>query len=294
MKLTITFPELDAQRRQMGASLSVWDSQAQPLDARAELLRDLSDGIEIEIGDIVRGPGGLLTYQGEQIVLHIKDTRDSRWTLENQPEKSRRFHIAECDTLQKMRQAGRFERYVASNGTTGMFKVDWLDDETGKVGETQSALKVCRNCLKEVNYRGYQSPNGRLMLPEKQRQTKGQIWENFSMSEFLLDFATLFSSKPSRTADNAEIDRYVPEWAEISEKRRREENWTCENCNVFLGASPNLLHAHHRSGVKTDNSRSNLKVLCGLCHSEQPMHEHMKFPHHDRAKIVSLRTLQKA
>ena len=292
MKLSITFPELDAQRHKMGARLSEWDSQALPLDARAKLLSDLTDGIEIEIGDIVRGPGGLLTYHGEQIVLHIKDTRDTRWTLENQPEKSRRFHIAECETLQKMRQAGRYERYVASNGTTGMFKVDWFDDETGEVGETESALKVCKNCLKEVNYRGYHSPNGRLMLPEKQRQSKDQIWKSFSMSEFLLDFATFFSTKPSRTADNAKIDRYVPEWAEISEKRRKEEDWTCENCNVCLVSSPNFLHVHHRSGVKTDNNKSNLQVLCGLCHSEQPMHEHMKVPHNVRAKIVSLRALQ--
>lgn len=292
MKLQITFAELDEQRRKLGARLPDWVNGSQPLDARAKLLRELSAGVEIDLSDVDVGPGDLLTYKGEQIVLYIKDTRSSRWVLENQPEKSRRFHIAECGTLEAMRQAGRFERFVGYNKMNGMFKVDWFDEETGEKGETEAALKVCKNCLKTLDYRGYASQSGALLLPTKHRQSKAENWATFSMSEFFMDYSTFFTSKPSRTDETAQIDRYVQEWAKISEIRREQANWTCEACNVNLQTAPNLLHVHHRNGVKTDNGRRNLQVLCGQCHSEQPMHQHMKISMDTKRILTRLRATQ--
>lgn len=292
MKLDVGFSELDEQRKKLGAPLPEWNSKSEPLTAREQLLRELSDGIEINLDDVSPGPGGLLVYQGEQIVLYIKDTRSTLWTLENQPEKSRRFHIAECKTLETMRQAGRFERYVVANRMDDKFRVDWLDDETGETGETDAALKVCKNCLKQLNYRGYDTTEDRLIFSGGQRQTKGSIWESFSMSEFLMDYSTFFTSKPTRTADSALINRYVPQWAKISENLRRQKEWICEGCGVDLSKAPNLLHAHHRNGVKTDNKDANLEVLCGLCHSEQPMHSHMTIPASDKLKILKFRSAQ--
>lgn len=292
MKLDISFFELDEQRKKLGALLPEWNSKFAPLNAREQLLRDLLDGIEIDLKDVSFGPGGLLTYKGEQIVLYIKDTKSTLWTLEHQPEKSRRFHIAECSTLETMRQAGRFERYVVANRVDGKFRVDWLDIETGEIGETEAALKVCKNCLKKLNYRGYEAAEDRLFLDDGRRQAKRSIWENFSISEFLMDYSTFFRSKPTRTDNSALIDRYVPQWAKISENLRQQKKWSCEGCGVCLSNAPNLLHVHHRNGVKTDNKLANLEALCALCHSKQPMHSHMTIPTRDKLTIVKIRAEQ--
>ncbi len=278
MKLTFSYPELDAQREKMGAPLSAWEIGASNLNPREKLLADLDRGIEIALEDIEAGPGGLLTYKGEQVLLYIKDTRSSLWTLTNEPEKSRRFHVAECQTLDSMRNEGRFERYVVTNRMDGMFLVDWLDPETRERGETEAGLKVCKNCLKTLNWRGYEHTESRMQIAGKapQRKSESEIWKSFSINEFLMEFSTFFRTKPKRKHTDAPLNEYVADWPRISERKRREAKWSCQRCGVELSDHPGLLHCHHKSGVVTDNSPSNLEVLCALDHAAQPGHQWMK------------------
>lgn len=289
MKLILEFPELQAQRERIGAPLSEWIIGSTTLDPRQQLLRTLSTGIEIDIDDIDVGPGKLLTYKGEQVLLYIKDTRSSKWVLENEPEKSRRFHISDCSTLDAMREQGRFERYVVTNNTSEFFLVDWLDPDTNERGETNAALKVCKNCLRTINWRGYDHPADRQETSSGRRQSKSEIWRKFAIDEFLREYSTFFRSKPTRRDTSAKLNIYVENWASISERRRREVGWRCENCKADLSAHPNLLHCHHRNGVVTDNNASNLAVLCALCHAQQPSHQHMKVPASQAAVILSAR-----
>jgi hypothetical protein len=289
VKLTVDFPALETLRGRMGAPLSGWRLGDTTLDPRAKLLIDLVGGIEIDLQDVEAGPGKLLTYRGEQVILYIKDTRSSQWTLENEPEKSRRFHIAECRTLDRMREEGRFERYVVTNRTDGLFLVDWLDPDTNNRGEMEAALKVCKNCLSSLNWRGYEKPADRLQFGGGKQQSRTQIWERFAIDEFLREYSTFFRSKPSRKDLSAKLNIYVEDWPHISEQRRWQAKWRCETCSVGLSAHPNLLHCHHKNGVVTDNDPSNLMVLCALCHAEQPGHNHMKVPASQRAIILAAR-----
>ncbi len=292
MKLTVTFQDLNAQRHRIGAAQSDWKIGSKTLDPREKVLERLLRGIEIDIGDIEVGPGGLLTYKGEQILLYIRDTQDTLWTLTNTPEKSRRFHVAECRTLERMRLEGRFERYVVTNRMDGKFLVDWLDLDTNERGETEAELKVCKNCLTTLNWRGYQNANDRLLQTTGRRQEKETIWDNFVISEFLMEYATFFQSRPSRRDTEATPNVYVHNWAEISERRRRETGWRCEECGVDLSGQPGLLHCHHRNGVVTDNASSNLQVLCAIDHAAQPAHQHMKVSETNRRVILKARAEQ--
>ena len=108
---------------------------ASGLDPRQQLLTKLREGIEIDLAEVEVGAGQLLTYKGEQVILYIKDTGSSYWTLKNEPEKSKRFHISDCQTLVNMRGAGRYERYVVTNRTDGLFLVDWFDHESNEKGD---------------------------------------------------------------------------------------------------------------------------------------------------------------
>lgn len=292
MKLSLEFPELAAQRERIGAEWTTWTIHGGGIDPRPQLLADLIDGIQVELGEVQAGPGKLLTYQGEQVILYIKDTRSSLWTLQNAPEDSRRFHIADCQTLEEMRRKGKFEKYVVTRSTNGLFLADWLDPVTGERGTTKAALKVCKHCLSALNWRGYSNPRDRLMLADGLFQTRPAIWEQFSISEFLMEYSTFFRSRPSRRDTTAPLNVYVDDWPRISEARRRAAGWRCEQCGVTLSSQPSLLHCHHRSGVVTDNSNSNLAVLCALCHASQPDHEHMSVPASHRTQINRLRIAQ--
>jgi len=292
MKLSLSFPELSNIRERIGAPLTGWRPGSPVLDPRQVLLAELREGVEIALSDIVVGPGRLLTYKGEQVLLYIKDTRASQWTLENAPEDTRRFHVADCSTLNAMREAGRFERYVVTNRMDGYFKVDWLDPDTRERGETESALKVCKNCLKSLNWRGYDEPTSRLQLHDGSRQSKGAIWQEFAIAEFLAEYATFFRARPSRRDTEADHNVYVASWPQISEQKRRAAGWRCQGCTVLLEKRPGLLHVHHKNGVVTDNAQKNLIALCIECHAEQPFHGHMKVPSSAHMTLERLRREQ--
>ena len=268
----------------MGAEPSSWVPSESDLSPREILLEELEvGGISINLDDVNSGPGGLLEYNGEQVILYIKDTRSSKETLQYSPENSRKFHIAECVTISDMRDKGRFERYVVTRKHDGLFLVDWLDRDTGETGEVEAALKVCKNCLKEINYDNYKN--------EKKPNQKN-IFNDFEIARFLRDYSTFFVKLPSRTDETAPIDKYVKDWSELSKNYRKAKDWTCEKCKVDLSSTQNLLHTHHKNGVKSDNRHSNLKALCAICHSQEPMHNHLKVAAKEKHKILTARLSQ--
>ena len=278
MKITLEFPEFRSLIVRMGAKESIWKPPIRELSDREKRIVELEEGKEIPLEDVDTSFGALLTYQGEQVVLYIKDTRQDRQTLLYEFEKSKRFHIADCRTLNDMRQKGRFERYVVTNRKDGEFLVEATDAITGIVEELEAPLGVCRNCLTALNWKSYYD----LGRPK-------HIWDEFTLEEFFAEFATFFGSKPRYSDKTAPPGGYAKDWSRIAFRLKKQRNWCCDECGVDLSDHPSLLHGHHKNGVVSDNRPENIDVLCIVCHSEQPAHQRLKPSVRVKIQIESLR-----
>lgn len=282
MKLKIEFAALDNLIRRMGAVHSSWTATDIKLSERQILRRALEDGKEVSAGE-VGNLGGLLEHEGEQILLYIKDTRRDKVALLNHPEDSSKYHIAECSTLSYMRNENRFPRYHAANRLDGKFNCAWIDSNSRESGEVLAELNVCRNCLKEIDWKGYGTKH--------QEGTRNEIVQAFDIADFLRTYESLFYNRPDKNSSSKVSSTYVKNWGRISKDYRASRSWCCEECSVDLSEKKHrkLLHTHHINGVLGDNTPLNFKALCVLCHAKQPKHGHMKPTAHEYAIVESLR-----
>ncbi|EAS45751.1 HNH endonuclease [Photobacterium profundum] len=264
MKLSVNFSGLLAAVQLMepeekgGFSLEYEPTNIDKLDL------ELSVGKDVELKD-VEIDSGLLSYKGRQVLLYIKANGNSA-----------RFHVSDCSTLKSMRSSGRFERYVVTNDTSGEFIVS---NGSGR-GETKARLKVCQNCLRQLNYKGCNT--GSSIYP---------IVQNFDLNKFFSTYSSFFPHMPQRQAASAQTG-YTDDWQRVSSHYKVEKEFKCEECLVDMSKHRLHLHTHHINGVKSDNKPSNLKVLCVDCHSKQAKHDHMFVAHDIRQLINDLRQEQ--
>ncbi len=264
MRLNVDFRALEEAARRMGMVVPV------ELDIDVRRGIDPVDLIDIkliqglEIDDLLSiesdPESGLLSYEGRQVVLYIQDQHWNIHAVLADGSEGKKVHVADCDTLQEMRRRGRYERYVATNDVSGDFYVTGQDEYGGSV-EGQAKLRVCKNCLRMLDYRGY-------------TRNRKRVFQAFKWSEFFDTYRPHFTQMPTRRAGVFD-GSYTPDWDLVSRRYKKAHGFACENCCVDLTDHPWLLHVHHINGVKTDNAPSNLKALCADCHVKQPGHEHM-------------------
>jgi hypothetical protein len=227
------------------------------------------EGITLDdIGDVEVLPDGTLAYQNRRVLLYIRDRSayreyDPRALLPS-------FHVSNCRTLKRMRDGGLYERYVVSQRTDGKFKMNFLY-RYGKQQSEICELKVCKNCLEFLFYKGYS---------HKDRK-RNQIHSAFSLGEYFAAYPkNLITTLPLHTDDTAPLNQYSIGFGETSTRYRAEHGWTCENekCRVDLShpSHHKYLHTHHVNAQKYDDRRENHKALCIRCHAEEPMHVHLK------------------
>lgn len=238
-----------------------------------------SGGQEVAL-DEVATPFGLLSYQGAQVVLYIPDHgRNVDAALAN-PKDGRRVHVADCSTLEQMRQKNRFQRYRAVVNVTGDFEVFGFSKMKSEQVEGTARLQVCINCLKHLNYKGY--------VTEPRRQV--EIRQNFNLKDFFAEHSTLFRYLPTSFIEKK--GGYSDDWKQISDKFRASKYYTCDSCGVDLNAHKYLLHAHHIDGNKRNNQTNNLMALCADCHRKQPLHDSMSIKSKDMHLLQKLRNEQ--
>ena len=280
MKLTVDFSELHAAVALMGADkldvgnpLQTTISAIDPIDIALS-----SEGLEVHIDD-VEIQSGMLAFKGRQVLLYIQDHGTRVQEVLADGIKGNRFHVADCTTLKNMRAAGRFQRYVATNNIKGVFQISGSDYYTGQAEGGAARLRVCKNCLIKLNYKGYTQSN------------RTKIFDTFSLTEFFETYSSFFPYMPKRMAgDNDSL--YTEDWPQLSARLKALKDYVCESCQVDLSDHKQLLHVHHRNGVKTDNSAAKLQALCADCHRKQPLHDWMFVKHSDAQLINRLRRLQ--
>lgn len=276
MKLDVNFSPLHNAANKMGAAkvdfeLGEEQTELAPIDIT------LSDGIEVDLKDIDFDTG-LASYQGRQVLLYIPDHGGRIEDALENGSKGNRFHVSDCEAIQKMKGKGRFNRYIVTNDLSEIFHVSGKDWQTKVVMEGKTDLKICKLCLKGLNYKDYN------------HASRWSIFNNFSIEEFFSTYSSFFKHMPKGSMGT--IDKYSKDWSNISKKVRTENNYDCQQCGIHMLSHKDLLHVHHINGVKSDNSTKNLSVLCSDCHRKQPSHDHMFVKHEDTLLINKLRKQQ--
>ena len=282
MKIEVNLGRLWANVTNMGAEpvdfdlVAVWD------DSDIEFDNELSNsGIEVNLEDL-ESEEGLLSVRGRQVILFIPDHAFRIEKVLMDPSQGNKFHIADCKTLDTMRERKRFERYKVTNNLSGVFDIFGID-QLRKPVEAAVELNVCKNCLNMLNYKSATTSNV---------TQRNAIVSDFSVEEFFSTYSSIFKFLPKQHIDYAEKG-YSDDWKDVSSRVRKQANYICSSCGVDLTNKKNLLHVHHVNGVKSDNSSSNLIVLCADCHKKEPYHGHLFIKRDDIRLINRLRKEQK-
>ena len=275
MKLTdfYFFEPLNDLRTRMGIGQDVYGTLTvliHPGRLTPSELEKLSseEGLEIEsLDDIKVLDDGTLALKDRRVLLYIRDIS----SYQGKPVQPPRFHLVNCDVLQKMRSRNRLYRYVVAVKPDGLFAINIMG--SGPPKREVVNLSVCQNCLNFLALDGF-----RIGLPKPQRL---QLVENFSIPAFFQRFPqSLHQFRPEFDDEHAPLNEYGTAFRDISLRVRQAAEWRCQNrsCRIDLsdGRSRRFLHTHHKNGLKWDNSEENLLVLCLECHSREPSHEHMR------------------
>lgn len=246
MKLPKDFPPLDNLLEQMGVPF-------QPFVAPKIKKLITTQGITVESNEVVRAPNGTLEYQGQKVILYIRDVRGSL----------PKYHVVDCQTLKGMRSAGRYKRYVVTRRTDGEFLLNFADNLLRDNPETYR-LDICKNCLwQELNLR-YISPDAFPLID----------W--FNAIDLSYEPPPIDGLYGPRTAAVAgPVSNYPPDWNLRSLQCRERAEWKCEECSIDLRLARKFLHAHHLRGTRYSHLEY-LKALCVGCHAEQPIHSRMR------------------
>ena len=246
MNLPTDFSGLNDLLEQMGVEL-------QPFVAREIRVGLVGSGITVRTDDVIVAPNKTLEYQGQKIILYIRDVRGSL----------PKYHVVDCQTLQSMRSAGRHKRYVVTRRTDGEFLLNFSDNLLRDNPETYR-LNICKNCLwTELNLR-HLTPNV------------------FPLADWFNAIDPGYEPPPRdglygpiTTPTTGPLSNYPPDWDLRSLQCRERASWRCEECSIDLRLQRRFLHAHHRRGTRY-NGPEDLIALCIGCHAEQFRHERMR------------------
>ena len=256
--------QLNSLRQQMGAELVALKQPVSPMKAidLPIIERLYKEGIEVDFDEVTVLDDGTLAYKGHRVILYIRD-------LSSHGEKSAlpKYHNTYCRTLTMMQQNNRFSKYVLWHRDDGRFTINWIGSKDKSI---TAKLDVCQNCLDGLAWKGFN-----IQMPHTERLERVA---DFNLKEFFTKYPRdLIAVRPQYNADNAPLNDYPENWQIVSAQAKAASGYRCQRCSINLsGWDAKYLHVHHLNGMKNDCRDSNLEVLCIRCHSDEPMHSHMR------------------
>jgi hypothetical protein len=271
----VDFSQLHDAIRRMGAKERKFnlESELSPIDT---IDSDLERGITIRPDELEYIDNGLISYKGRQVLLYIQDHGHRVQDALDDGSTGNKYHLAYCRTLDNMHKRKRYDRYVVKNDISGIFFINGHGSYSKELIEGDAHLKVCKNCLNHLNYKNYSS-------------NRNEVFNEFSLKDFFETYKSFFKHTPKRKAGKDKDGTYSTNWNDVSNNYRLSVGWSCESCRVQLEDNKRLLHTHHISGVKSNNSSKNLEALCIECHSKKDFHSHMKINKNDLKKLITIR-----
>lgn len=229
---------------------------------------DSGEGVEIELGDLTQLPDGTIGYKERRVLLYIRDKHifNNRSLEESYP----KYHFFNCKTLVQMQKQERFYKYKVAAELTGVFQVNLFREN--KKTTSKVPLNACAFCLYELNQGDFRT---------LRRDARKEYISKFKPAHFfeLKPKVHNFTNLPASSEMTSPVNDYPSNWEKISLACRDQAKWKCTNpgCGLDLsGPNKKFLEAHHKNGNRSDNSNNNLVALCIECHSNQPMHSHVR------------------
>ncbi|MGL5427923.1 MAG: hypothetical protein ACRDAS_08435, partial [Cetobacterium sp.] len=166
-----------------------------------DIIEIRTKGVDVLIDDISVATNKTLEHKdfpGQKMLVYIRDFIGDYVKDERDRSSLPKFHIAWCQTLDKMHKAKKYERYVVSQRNDGIFLLN--KTANGKVvkKDIELELLVCKNCLQELNYKGYP-------------YNKEKVFNNFKVKDFLDDYNTEIYVKPTHTSTSQPLNEYDKE-----------------------------------------------------------------------------------
>ncbi|ATD09500.1 hypothetical protein SIO17_20615 [Pseudoalteromonas piscicida] len=218
MKIEIDFSTLQTATLKMGAP-----NKHIKLDSPLGKINPIDNGLgiglvlgeDLQLSEI-DNTNNLLSYKGRQIMLYIPEqgSQIEEVIKDGKIDGAKRLHVAECKTLENMRNQGRFERYYVTNDISGSYPVMGHHHYRGDVIEGKAKLGVCKNCLRILNYKGY---------ADHSHIKKSRIYQEFNLAEFFETYSSYFKHYPNQ---NKSIGSYTKDWEQVSSQYRQTQNYT--------------------------------------------------------------------
>jgi hypothetical protein len=265
----IQFEPLNRLRQLMGAELGSFTPAKNPDRLTLAEIEQLSiSGVEIPLDQVRILDDGTLAYKNARVILYIRDVvqyRNSGFRQDELP----KFHVSDCQRLQEMRANKRYERYVVATREDGLFALNISAKDVKGFNHRTEKLNVCQYCLGKLAWQGFDHS-----LP---RPKRAEIVAAFTPKTFFDAYGkSLVVHSPLHTADTAPLNTYTDDFKAVSDRLKKERGYRCDQCKIDLSMHRQFLNAHHINGQKSDNSPSNIKVVCIRCHAEEYLHGQLK------------------
>jgi hypothetical protein len=263
--------------KRMGAKLKTMSSSVAWENIDDEKLKELLQTGEthIDISEIDID-GKVLKYKGKKIIIYIRDQHERYYK-----EGGYKYHLSNCSTITDAIKNRRKSRYVISLRTDGIFRINIFNEETIVKEGLIEPLTVCKNCLTNLNYKGYSSIT---------YATKMKVFSSFDLKEYFKDYENVEQGLfDFENEVNVPINTYNPNFKKRSFEFRKSKGFICQECKIDLSAHHKYLHVHHIDGNKSNDNPYNLKAVCIGCHSKESHHARLKY-HPDYQEFLKLKS----